>query len=122
MLAWMSIAAAVCFGASCVEDSSTLKQARAVKRGDTRAHALLLLGAPDDNQSEDDDEILQYCKSPPVVAGDSSEYTLVWLYKGEVTGVTTYRRAFTGATPCVAGFKAVHWEDAPARITGRREP
>jgi hypothetical protein len=110
-------AISVCLAVSCASDGSVMQQATTLKRGDPQARALQLLGAPDDRQSEDDDEVLQYCKSTAAgVGGDSAEYALVWLYKGVVTGVTTYHRALTGPTSCASGFKAVHWEDAPDRI------
>jgi hypothetical protein len=84
---------------------------------------LQLLGAPDATLAEDDDEVLQYCRPTASEGGaDSSDYALVWLYKGAVTGVTTYRRALKGASSCAVGFRAVHWEDAPDRMSALRNP
>lgn len=114
---------AACVAVSCASDLSLTKKATAVKRGDPSARALQLLGTPDDRQSEEDDEVLQYCAVPtPAVAGDSSEFVVVWLSKDTVTGVTSYRRAFTIGNPCVSAFKAIHWEDAPARVIAPHNP
>jgi hypothetical protein len=114
--------AALYLAASCASDDAVIR-ARSLKRGDSRARALQLLGEPRDAQSEDDDEVLQYCKAAaPPWTTDSAGYASVWLYRGAVTGVTTYRRSLKGTPSCATGFKAIHWEDAPDRVAGALKP
>lgn len=122
-LGGMLAVSSLCLAMSCESRGTLTQQAAAVKRGDSSARAIQLLGTPDDSQSEDDDEVLQYCKSKvPVVVSDSGEYVLVWLYKDVVTGVATYHRLLKGPGSCATGFKAVHWEDAPDRIAEVHQP
>jgi hypothetical protein len=114
---------AICVAASCAAHSSLSQQAAALHRGEPRSRAVQLLGAPDDTQAEDDDEVLLYCRSSSSEGTtDSSDYVLVWLNKDAVTGLTTYRRAPAISSSCAAGFKAIHWEDAPDRTAAPGEP
>ncbi len=115
MLAAVSLVLAV----SCASNRGLAERASSLKRGDPTARALQLLGTPDDRQFEEDDEVLQYCNAGRESGAD---YALVWLYKGTVTGVTTYRRVPPNAGSCRTGFKAVHWEDAPDRNTAPSAP
>jgi hypothetical protein len=117
------VVASVSFAVSCAADGSLAKRLSVLQRGAARSRALQLLGAPDTTLAEDDDEVLEYCGATASEGGaDSSDYALVWLYKGTVTGVTTYRRALKHTTSCAVGFKAIHWEDAPDRLGGSRNP
>jgi hypothetical protein len=103
--------------AACTRSVPLPKQASALKRGDSRVRAVELLGPPNDTDADEDDEALRYCRAAPSESDGNADYAVVWLYKGAVTGVTTYQRplAKLGGS-CARGFKPVHWEDAPDRV------
>jgi hypothetical protein len=112
-----------CLAAACASTANLLKTASLIERGDSRARVIQVLGAPADRQFSGDDEALQYCKTRfEYILGDNQgQYAVVWLYKGVVTGITTYRDNPTGS--CANSFKTIHWEEAPDRtIEIRRRP
>ena len=88
-----------------------------VQPGDARARVLEQLGEPSDRQFSGDDEALQFCKTTGNVLLDSQagEYTVVWLFKGRVTGVTTYREVLGSFKKCESAFRSIRWEEAPTR-------
>lgn len=83
-------------------------QAMKLAPGDSKAHVLEIMGAPDDRQFNGQDEALQYGM---VVSIGMCDYTVVWLHDGKTSGVTSYRHFSTMG--CRQGLKAINWSEAP---------
>lgn len=87
------------------------KKSVQIERGYSKSEVAALLGPPENRQFRGDDEAWQYCETDAGPGYD--DYVVVWFYKGQVTGITTYKNSLRG--PCSAFFRTVRWEDAPDR-------
>lgn len=96
---------------ACATGGALSKHAASIASGDTRASVIQRLGLPGDRQFQGDNEALQYCSAN--LLGGSTQYTVVWLYGGRVTALTTYPG--DPARTCRGGYQTVRWEDAPKR-------
>lgn len=95
---------------------SLQSRALLVHPGDDKDRVTALLGKPGDRQFKGDNEVWQYCKP-----GD--DYRMVWLYRGKVIGVTSYKEPHGGVLmlsevgdhtsplSCTGHFRQVRWED-----------
>lgn len=102
---------------SCASLRNAPTAAVTIQPGESRARVLEQLGEPGDRQFSGDDEALQFCKTTGnmVVAAQVGEYTVVWLFRGRVTGVTTYREVLGTFKKCDSAFRSMSWEEAPTR-------
>lgn len=109
LLAMMLVSVSGCAGAAMLARQSFL-----VERGQSKEDVLRILGVPGARQFKGGDEAWLYCATG--MGADS--FTIVWLYEGAVTGVTTYQCHSNGDCGytwgnCAQGFKTVNWETAP---------
>jgi hypothetical protein len=90
-----------------------LRQSLMVDRGYTKKQVIEVLGPPGDRQFKGDDEAWQYCRT----GISTDQFVIVWLYRGTVTGVTTYKAGSNAGYvgDCSQGFKTIRWENAPDR-------
>ena len=102
--------------ASCASVGASSAVAVAVQTGESKEQVLAQLGPPGDRQFRGENEALQYCRTiGNWIMGDrSGEYTVIWLYRGRVTGVSTYRVGL-GTRRCEAAFTTLDWEKAPSQ-------
>jgi hypothetical protein len=80
--------------------------------GDSKERVLQIMGEPGDRQFRGDNEALQFCTQKwALYIPTSAEFTVVWFYRGRLTGVTSY--ANQGAL-CQGGYRTLQWADAPS--------
>lgn len=114
----LTLSLAVVIAAGCATAGILAGPAASLQRGDPKARVMEALGAPGDRQFSGDDEALQYCRrARSTLEGTEGEFTVVWLYKERVTGVTTYREVLGWFSGCASAFRTVNWAQAPSRDT-----
>ena len=113
----IGLAVAGMFVIACATAGPRSASASALQRSDTRAKVIETMGEPDNRQFSGDDEALQYCRKTgnALLASEAGEYTVVWLHRGFVTGVTTYNETLLPLKSCKSAFRPIRWEEAPDR-------
>ena len=76
----------------------------------TAEEVRISMGEPQNRQFQGENEAWQYC-STDYSGFEADHYVLIWLYKGTVTGMQTYRNTLYGS--CESFFRTVDWEEAP---------
>jgi len=83
-----------------------------IEKGMLAAQVLNLLGTPCNRQFNGQDEAFQYCYSTMLdVNTVDNHYVVVLLYKGAVTGMTSYDEVSENL--CTSYFRTIKWDDAP---------
>lgn len=107
-------------GASCASvGGSSMRSSASVEPGQTKQQVLQVLGEPGDRQFSGENEALQYCTLSGNSFGSAvngwrpGAYTVVWLLRGRVTGVTTYRASVAQTNSCESEFQRIDWQKAP---------
>lgn len=86
------------------------KKAILLNLGDSKEQVLAAMGPPDDRQLNGENEAWQYCQTG---AGFGyHDYRTVWFYRGQVTGINSYKSSRPGSS-CVTDIKPIKWEEAP---------
>ena len=73
--------------------------------GDSKKEILKYYGEPDNAQFDGENEAWEYCKRG--TSFGRSSFRTIWLYKGKVTGTTSYSQRGN------CDFRPINWEDAP---------
>ncbi len=83
-----------------------------INNGMTKSQVTEILGPPKDRQFKGEDEAWQYCQS----GMSTFEFTIIWFYNGQVTGMNTYKTYTCPTFKCEKCFREVNWNEAPDRI------
>jgi len=79
-----------------------------VNPGMTKSEVINIMGTPENRQFKGSDEAWQWCNGGYNGGGS---YTVIWFYKGIVTGTTSYK--IYNCTACSDCFRTIKWGDKP---------
>lgn len=86
-----------------------IEKSSSIQQGMTESEVIALLGSPGMREFSGQKQALQYCQTE--LWGPRHKYAVVWLYEGEVFGLTSYTQPSRGS--CSNQFMPVNWGNTP---------